>query len=546
MPLFNGLFSNSSELSTAATSGPSYNSASEIPYSLVESRIRVHGSRLSTSDPYDGTHSSVNDIHVELLNVAERGGPSRRLRTGQGSQDFSVQLTPDGRLQSLQYKQVGAGPTVASAAAKLLGFVASTALAVAKLGSPASQGESPAGARDDWQTEYPDAYTLLEANKSLSKNAADKLVALRLELIDAEAVAESRSLLAKAHQVEAVLESARVEIGRLEAMYVRWRSAKTVSSSATIELYVGLDEISSRDQEALSDEPPPVPEEGTRGFKLWEDFGIVLELVDVDWVKNAGHTAHGPATPEAGNLDLDLEARWVRWRVPRPAELWVWAANKAANDQTGDVVLVTRTPLRISDKNSALNGMELRLGAFGEHGGSWIFNDDGSLGAVTTSDQSTIKAFAEALSNAPDVLLGAVQQAKTLTDAVGGIQDAAAERQKAAAERELATAKARMDLLGVNATAADVATLARAEQDVKLRTATRAIGPRADALDDLKLELDERTTRETIAAQQRSAAIAAELADLKAEVARLEQDVLVAKARRDITDPPATGASSAG
>jgi len=82
-------------------------------------------------------------------------------------------------------------------------------------------------------------------------------------------------------------------------------------------------------------------------------------------------------------------------------------------------------------------------------------------------------ALADALGSVPEQLVGAVDQAKKLTDSINGIQDAAAEREKAAAERDLATAKARIELLGLNATEEDAAALARAEQAVKLRTATR-------------------------------------------------------------------------
>ena len=181
--------------------------------------------------------------------------------------------------------------------------------------------------------------------------------------------------------------------------------------------------------------------------------------------------------------------------------------------------------------------MELRAGAFGEHGGTWTFGDEGAPTAITTSDKSMAGALADALGSVPEQLVGAVDQAKKLTDSINGIQDAAAEREKAAAERDLATAKARIELLGLNATEEDAAALARAEQAVKLRTATRSLAPGADALEDLKAELDRVKTQNDLDAARRTATLENQLVDVRAEVARLEQEVLIAKAKYDKRNP---------
>ena len=113
--------------------------------------------------------------------------------------------------------------------------------------------------------------------------------------------------------------------------------------------------------------------------------------------------------------------------------------------------------------------MSLRSGGFGD-GGKWTFGDDGAPIGITTSDKSMAGAVADALGAAPEQLAWAVDHAKKLTDTLNGIQDAAAEREKAAAERDLATAKARLELLGVNATAEDAAA-------VSGRAGSQAPGP---------------------------------------------------------------------
>jgi len=101
----------------------------------------------------------------------------------------------------------------------------------------------------------------------------------------------------------------------------------------------------------------------------------------------------------------------------------------------------------------------------------------------------------------------------------------------------LATAKARIELLGLNATEEDAAALARAEQAVKLRTATRSLAPGADALEDLKAELDRVKTQNDLDAARRTATLENQLVDVRAEVARLEQEVLIAKAKYDKRNP---------
>lgn len=506
----------------------------DIPYRLVASAARVRGLRKSAHDPYDGDSVTVDDVHVELVQRgAEAAGAARTLRTGDGSQAFSVGLTSDGRVQSIEYKRVGAGPAVVTAAAKLVGFIASTALSAVRLGALAGEAKEAgdgdqviAEPRKDWAAAHPEAAALLASNKSLAKAAAEKLAEVRTELLTASDLPVMRNLAARERAISEVVDDARAEVARLEALYIAWRESQRTSSTATIECTVDIANISSRQANQPATTPPTPPVAGDAHYQLWADFNVILEVVD----PRRANDQPARHAPERGSVED--EARLVRWRVPRAVELWVWK-----KDPGGSVVLVTRTPIRIADERSDTHAMELRASAFGEHGGAWTFDDDGAPTAIKTDDKSTAGALADALSSLPETLVGAVEQGKKLNEAVAGIQDAAAEREKAAAERELATAKARIDLLGVNATAHDMAAVARAEQAVKLRTATRATSPSADMLDDLKAQLELQKTRDDLAAQRRTAQIEGDLAATKAEVARLEQEVLAAKARWNIEHP---------
>lgn len=510
---------------------------SEIPYRLVESKVRVRGTLVTSKDPYDGDSSAVEDVHIEMLQTGGDDDATRRLRTGSGTLDVSVSVTADGRLQTVEYKQVGSGSAVMSAGVKLVGFIAgaviSAAAALGRVGALAGEGEppppKPRDPREDWGKAQPGTADLLQQNKRLALAAALKLAELRTELVASSDLVNARAISARAQVLSAALDAARAEVGRLEGLYLTWRSSQTSKHSASLECVVEFDKIPVRLAGADLAQPPQAPGKEALGHELWRDFRLILEVTDARRSDDVV-ASHSPAISNA-----DDEARIVRWRVPRDAELWVWSQP----DLASAVALQTRSPVRVSDHRSDSTGMTLREGTFGEHGGAWVFNEDGSPLSVRTNDKSGVAALADAIGAVPEQLAGAVEQAKKLTDTIYGIQDAAAEREKAAAERDLATAKARVELLGVNATAEDAAAVGRAEQAVKLRTATRSLSPATDALDDLKAELERAKTQNDLDSARRSAQVETELEGLKAQVARLEQEALMAKARYKTEHPEA-------
>jgi hypothetical protein len=410
----------------------------------------------------------VQDVHVEVVQQGDTSAETRRVRTGSGTQDVSVTLAADGRLQSVQHKSVGAGPAVVSAGAKLIGFIGGAVLSViaARGGALAGEGAEAAptqqSPREKWSEDNEEAAEGLKDNKVLAQAASKRLVELRTQLLLAPDVATARSLTARIEVISSALRAARAEVGRIETLYATWRANQTQTHTATLECLVDLDQVETRSAGMDVTEPPEPPQDGAPGYALWRDFRLIVQVVDARREANARRSD----APEIGGAD---GANVVYWRVPRTIELWVWSQQ----DLESDITLVTRTPVIVVDQRSNTHGMELRAGAFGEHGGTWTFGDEGAPTAITTSDKSMAGALADALGSVPEQLVGAVDQAKKLTDSINGIQDAAAEREKAAAERDLATAKARIELLGLNATEEDAAALARAEQAVKLRTATR-------------------------------------------------------------------------
>ena len=505
----------------------------DIPYRYVLSRIRVRGTLVTEEDEFDGKSTSVKDTHVEVVQQGDTTVKGRKLRTGAGTQDVDATLTADGRLQSVQHKSVGAGPAVVAAGAKLIGFIGGAVLSVVKAVAVADvdvdRKEPVPGPREKWAEGHPDAARLHQANKVLATEAADILVDLQKQLIVSDDLVTVRSLAARVAAVTSTLNTARLEVSRIETLYANWRASQTTTHTAALECLVDLEHIESREVGTGVAPAPQVPQEGALGFDLWRDFRMILQVADARRSEDV--------VPTVIPAKSDAENTIVRWRVPRTIELWVWSQ---PNDES-DLNLVTRTPITVVDGRSDGYGMALRSGAFGEHGGKWTFGEDGAPTAITTNTKSMAGALADAVGAAPEQLVGAVEQAKKLTDTINGIQDAAAEREKAAAERDLAIAKARVEELGINATEGDAAALARAEQAVKLRTATRAIAPGTDAFEDLKAELDRVKTQNDLDAARRTATMEGQLVDVKAEVARLEQEVLVAKANYEKLNPDKAG-----
>jgi hypothetical protein len=515
------------------------NSHTVVPYRLVETYVRVRARRVETADPYaQGIGIDIQDLQVEIVQRADDDNDAyQELRTGDGSQELTVTLRPDERLQSVTYSHVGTGASVVTAGAKVVAFIGGIAVSVAKAFAAAgpmpdqqpTKEVAPAGqdARGDWAIADPEASQLLNQHKALATEAAATLVELRKRLVGDGDAAMRHDVVARVSVVQSTLAAARVEVSRLEAIYFRWRQSKQTVRSSDMVRDIPVRGLIRRSPAKPTTEPPEIPIDPSYQLPLWHDFRVLIEVIDL-----LPEDRKPVWNPPAGVAETSL----VRWRDTRTAYLLVWRREEDDNR-----TLVSLAPITVADNRSDQHWIQLRKGAFGEHGGTCSFGEDGAPTTIHTADESTWKAVADALSDAPEALVGGLEQARKLTDTLGSIQDADAARRQAAAERDLAIAKSRNELLGVNATEEDTAALAKAEQAVKLRTATRALTPEQGAVDDLKLELDRVTAQADIEARRRQAGTDAQLVELKTEVARLEQEVLIARAKYEREHPDESG-----
>lgn len=494
---------------------------SAIGYHLATSRIEVQGTLRVVSTPA-GSTTTAEGVEIAVASTAETGAPLS-LEVGAGTQDLAVELTADGRLRTLTYQRVGAGPAVVSAGARLVGFVASVALRFVT-GAIASGDTAPAD-----QLAWP-GEDLLQKAKDQADRAEERLGRLRDLVVEAETPARAREVDSLLRVVSVVLESTRADVGRLGALKATWLDAQRTERTAPMSTSLAVGDIATREPGRPVSEAPEPPGEGT-ALPLWRDFHLVLELVD------AQRGAPAPATTEGGDRDRrgDYDGT-VLWRVPRDAELWAWRAGSVEGQE--DVLeLVSRTSVRIVDSYSPVAGLELHDGAFGEHGLALTFADDGAPLSVTTSDKGAASAIANAIGGVPGDLAGAVAQAQEVVRGIDVIRDAGDERARAALERELAIAKTRNELLGLHATEGQAASLSRLQQRAAILTARRAVSPEAGELLALQDELAEVTTRSSLEAARRTGAVETDLAGLRAEVAALEAEVARARARWEIEHP---------
>lgn len=494
-----------------------------VDHHLALSQVSVRGLLRTTTSP-TGTSTAVEDVSVELTHAADPAA-RERLEVGEGTQDLAVELTDDGRLRTLTYQRVGAGPAVVSAGTRLVGFLGSVALRFVT-GSVASDSEPDTAATPDWPGE-----TALTRSTGLADRASERLDELRDLLLRAETPARAREVDALARTVSSTLEAARADVARLGDLKAAWLESQRAERTASVAATVSLSDVTGREAGRPVSEPPEPPHDGPT-LALWRDFRLVLELVDPR--RGVAAPVSKSSTADHGN-DRPSD-RSVMWRVPRRAELWVWRAGTLEGQE--DVLqLVSRAPVRIVDGLSEVAGLTLRDGAFGEHGLALGFADDGAPLTVTTSDKGAAAAVASALGEVPQELVGAVAQAQELVKGIDELRDADDVRAQAALERELAMARARTELLGVHATQAHAARLARLQQRADLQAARRTVSPGARELLGLQDELAEETARAAVEAARRTTAVETDLADVRAEVARLEAEVMRARARWEIDHP---------
>lgn len=472
---------------------------------LAESAVCLAGRKVTIFDPYDAANAkqeSIEELVVDLVHIAQNDLPLNVVLNS-GDRAFDAGFTPDGRIQSIEYNSTGAGTRIVSAVGKLAAFVGSVLLRVSG-GRGFDERNRPKDPRAEWEQAYPDLSRRKGTYVEIARKSADKLAQVRESLVEAEDRA-LRALEIRARSLEELLRDATDEVAKIETLYAQWRSAQRTTIESDVEVRILVADLPRRTDEGFA--APVPPEEGQRGYEVWQNCGLYLEVTD----SLPTNVPEGPPRIESSNI--------VWWRQPRAVELWVWK-------QDGEhVAPVSRSTIRISDEACTYGSMELTSSTFGKHGGSLTFNDDGSPSKVSHNQESAWAAFADALGNLPEAIGTGVTQAKNVSEAVTSLGDAQSDRERARTARDLEIAENQLKLAGVEATEADYANLQRAEQAVKLQTARRSLSPTTTALEDLQQQLDLATKQNKLDSERRTAVIESSVADLRAEVARLELEV---------------------
>lgn len=508
----------------------------EIEYRLAESVIRVSGKRTTKftteKEPVE-VGSEASDVTVQVVHRAAAGAGARaRFDAGGGSTELGVQLTEDGRLESISHNSEGTGSTVVRAGAKVLAFVGSIARAASTgfLAEHVGQGDGAEAptvdeqnrmSRAAWLATLSDAdRAIVEKYTQLAALVVAQLVTLRTEMATCTDPAELRAAGTRERTLERLEADVDAQLTRINAQFAAWRARRHTTMTATLEVAVDIDKLPTTGQSE-----PSLALMSEESHQLYESFDIVV-TIDRPGERSPANPTEEPE-PVAESC--------IRWRVPRLTAVTVWKTSP-----TGALAVHSRTPAWVVDDLCQVASLELPSKPFGDNGGSLSFRESGAPKSIDIARESGWRAFADALGDTPDQIAAGLGQAQAVRDSWGAIVDADADRAKAAAERDLATAQARLELEGLHATADTHAALKRAERAVELRTAQRAVGSDVDALDDLKLELERAKAEKDLAAMHRAAALEAELAGLSAEVARLAKLVEASKHRETLEGDPAS------
>lgn len=488
-----------------------------IDYSLAETLITLQARVVTVIDPYvqgGGSRRTIEDLQIELVHAADPDA-ALTLEIDRGDRELSATLTPDGRLQSVAYNSTGTGTKVVRGVGRIIAFVGSLLASAVGGGSKAQQtprvpdgGDAPApDPEKDWREKFAKEAELRDEYTATHDKAATALRQIRDDMLTEKRVAALRELRLRAEIVERVLAHALQEVARIDSLKAAWRESLRSRTSSDLRSVYRLGEIPERSEPDL--DPPAIPFDGDVGYALYRDFRLIVE--------------QRSSLPERSGItsdDIHSElSDWVYWRVPREVEIWIWTVSGEDDPQ-----LVSREQVWVSDAQCLLGSMEFTSSWFGEHGGEVTFNDDGRPGAIRHAQQSGVGAFFDALTGATDAVAAGVKTAKEAAEGFWSLADLQAERDKTKAARDLEIAKNTVELKGVRATEQDYEELQRAEQAVKLKAARESLAP-AQApgpLAVLKQELELLTTRNKIAAEKRRAEIDIALADLRAELARLE------------------------
>lgn len=515
-----------------------------IDYLLAETYVSVRGRLVTTLDTYGGDANPVPDgVTVEVGVRGDEGNGLRSLEIGNrgADNDFSLTLTPDGRISGLTYKTTGIGGRVTEAAGRILAFVGGLGARVG-LGAATAVGRAldDAVANRDLDRKAQEDRGLTPEEKAAAawalKNQAlaelrrqyraglDGLATgiyeARAAAAAADTAAAQLAAMARARRLERLLEDARQEIATIDDLYRAWRRGTIVTRESEVVHVLAIEEIPARAAGTV-----PQPGEFTGNLdQVWRTLGVTVQIEPADGYTNPGGSSAPVHLPPLGTGAE--EERTVRWRVPRPVRLSIWRRDAAS----GLPLLERSVPHLLLDQRCTIRGLVLTGAAFGSRSASVAFDANGVPITITRTDESGVGAFADALGGLPAAISGGLEVANKVQGTVGTLLDAGAERRAAAAKRAFEQAQTDLDARGLAATAEDFARVKRLEQRVAIAAAEGTLAPPSEAA-VLEAELREVTARHDLAAARREESLEYELGALRSETARLQALVAEAAAR---------------
>ncbi len=493
-----------------------------IDYFLSESVFTFSGVVKYTRDQF-GSGGEVRQIGTDVtVTMGVRGDDGAGLQTlafGRGGvdEDFTVALSPDGRLVSISYKATGVGGRVLGAAAKVVAFVGGLAVSAA-LRSPSDAISKSTGPKSAVPMPTPEELATLTwaANNEalaaqrddyatlITKLAADVL-ASRKDAASATTASMQLDAIAKARRCQQLLEDARREVDRIDTLYHAWR-ASTIKTREEARVHdVSIASLPKGEAGAVPD--PSLL--GLVAAKVWKELGVIAQVEPA----TGRRLVPRRDSPER---DDEEESR-VRWRIPRPVRITVWRANSG-----GKPTLERSFPTLIVDEHCDTSAFSLRASLFGEETAEMIFDGLGTPTKISSTTKNAAGQIADALSGVPEAVSGGLDSASKIQTLFTGLVDAGEVRLLAGLKRRLESAQADLDLKGLAATEQDFAELKRLQQEVLIAEAHGKLAP-ASQTSQIEDELRLVKARTDLHAARRSEAIEMELDGVRAEVARLHE-----------------------
>lgn len=488
----------------------------ELTYFLAESVVTVTGSIEYTTDEFGNGEVRSNDPSNATVTLGVRGDEGGGLRSltldrKGASDDMAVALTEDGRLSTVTYKSTGSGGRVVAGGAKILAFVGGIAARALMMASPAPAPET--AARTQWERNNAALTDQRKRYAQLVDELSTSVLTARENAAKASTPLEMQTELIRARRLEELLAVARGELERIQTIYRAWRASTITSRTVTITHTAAVNALAHSPSGGT---PDPGALDGI-AKTIWDDLGIIVQVEPL--YGRSHHTGHLP--PMA---DAPTEARFVRWRVPRPARITIW--RRGSNNRP---TLERSTPEMIVDATSSTAAFELTATFFGEHSSELTFAALGQPTKLAAVSGDGAAAFADALAGLPDAVAGGLKSATEATESFGGLLDAESKRRLDAKKRELEMLQTEISLKGTQATAEDATMLKRLEQQVAIADAEGKVSTTSMDAAAAEAELRLVKAQTDLHKATRDNELELELGALRSEVARLQEQIALDK-----------------